>query len=223
MAVQLHLRAAADHVCEASPALVQQCLAELVVKGHLANDVMPASEELPLVDEEEEYTAEVDYSDEDIYQNEPDAMPQLADGSGPFLSESAYSIVVRRLPGGGVALDVPEIGGEAYRALTSLGEQVLGNLSHRRQIYAAIADWLQREYASNLTGTLDDFLDQYKALKQTEFLKNNSLKLDKSVLSKSLNNATLVLGDGELPLRKLFERTESTTMLVPAVFDFAEG
>lgn len=202
--IRVALSASAAVVCDATPRQVQSLLLALESAGDIVQDLVPEAEVLPLVDEDEMDLSGVDVSDEDEFRVEPDVFPQMPDGSGPFSREDFYVIEVRRDANGDLAFVIPETGGEAYRALTSLGEKVLGNLTRRQRVYMTLADWLRREHAGLLGGTLDDFLDSYRPMTQRQFLNSKRVDCDTGTFSKFLNNASIALGGESMPLRRLF-------------------
>ncbi len=202
------LSVSADIVCAASPREVQACLADLEQRGCIVQDIALESEELPLESEEEVVDVEWDFSDEDVIAAESEQILDGYDGTGPFLPSDKYVLTVWPVSGGGVGIDVPEMGGEAYRGVNREGYTVLNRLNQRYAAYRAIAEWLIEEDGTTLTKTPDEFLVAHQTITQAAFLgklKERGQEIPPSSFSRYIAGARLSWRNGSIPLRQLFK------------------
>ena len=198
------LAAATDIVCTASPDEVMEFLTKLEQKGDIVQDALPIDETLPCVAEGEEFDAEWDYSDEDVYHEESQHESFADTGTGPYESEDAYVIRVECLPDGSIAFDMPETGGEAYRGVTRLGRKALDALSKRARTYKAIVKWLQERPSSSFASA-EDFLATGEGMSQKNFRVQSPLDVAAGTFSKYVRSARLAWETGSIPLSRLFK------------------
>ena len=204
------LLAKADLVCSASPLEVQRYLQELELRGCIVQDMSAGYEELS-IDEDlavKELDAEWDFADEDALMVESDESLSEVPETEPFVSDVAYVLRVFRNGGdGGIEIDVPEMGGEAYVGCDKLGlgQTVLQNLNQRRDAYRAIAKWLIGSDAMRQADTVAKFLSIHKQIMQKDFIQKQGLGILEPSFSKYLGAARLAWSDGSIPLRRLFK------------------
>ncbi len=206
--IQPVLSVSADVVCAASPREVQSCLADLEQRGCIVQDIALESEALPLESEEEIVDAEWDFSDEDAIAAESEQILDGDDGTGPFLPSDKYVLMVWPVSEGRVEIDVPGMGGEAYRGVNREGYTVLNRLNQRYAAYRAIAEWLIEEDGTTLTKTPDEFLVAHQKITQVGFLrklKERGQEIPASSFSRYVAGARLSWRNGSIPLRQLFK------------------
>ena len=202
------LSVSADIVCTASPREVQACLADLEQRGCIVQDIALESEELPLETEDEILDVEWDFSDEDVMAAESDPILDGNDEIGPFLPGDKYVLTVWPVSEGRVEIDVPEMGGEAYRGVNPEGYTVLNRLNQRYAAYRAIAEWLIKEDGTALTKMPDEFLVAHQTITQAGFLrklKERGQEIPPSSFSRYVAGARLSWRNGSIPLRQLFK------------------
>lgn len=203
--VKLALRAQVGLVCSESPREVQRFLERLEQTGDIVLDVSPDDEDIPLENEDDMYSAEWDYTDEDADWDGDDSGFSIS-GADPYWFDDAYVIRIKRLADGRVEFEIPEMGGESYRGASKLGEGVLGELSQRGRAYRAIVDWLVKNDVVRQVNSLGEFMKMHKFISQAEFLVDQlNRTIPASSFSRYLNGARLAWNESCIPLRELFK------------------
>ena len=200
------LHAALDMLNSCSPSQTEKIMDELVRRGDIRLDYIPADDEL-LIADEEDLESELDARDDD----EPPDMGVYdgLDEGGPFADADDYRLEVVAAPDGTVRCLPPANVWSTARGVSAGGKKALKNVSSRVDALRKMADWLEREYGGMLAKGMAGFMEEWKAFSQKEFLdgpgegilKDVKKTSKKGFFSKFIRNARLSWPEGSIPLQ----------------------